>query len=234
MVRCVHIPTSISVAWEEDYGASLVVTNGQRMLICPIIAEMMCSLKATCNGIDHVFHISVLNPSGIICQQCTWGGMELPKGTAGGAGMYLSLYVEPMTVNFEGIALQEVPSNSGTHTGYFAQTNQMASWYHDENNGAGWWHDVKSGNYWTTDNAKVNIKSPPWSFGTKSWDIPVGWHFPDKSENIAPLRQIQTVFHQDFTITSEGTTSVSKFSHSASRTTNDWWFLDGVMIRGEE
>ena len=148
--------------------------------------------------------------------------------------MYLSLYVEPMTVNFEGIALQEVPSNTGTHYGYFAQTNQMSNWYHTSQHYAGLWIDVKPGNLWTTDNAAVNIKPPPWSFGTKSWEIPIGWYFREPPRNITCLRQLSTTYQQNFIITVEGTTTVSKHGHWASRSTNDCWILDGVIIRGEE
>ena len=234
MVKCVHYPSVIPVSWEVGGQANMIFTNGFQTMVCPIIAEMGCSLKATCSGVEHAFNISVLNPSGITCQQHSWGGMDLPKGTAGGAGMYLSLYVEPMTVNFEGIAIQEVPSNSGTHTGYFAQTNQMASWYHDRDNGAGFWHDVTTGNFWTRDNAKVNVKSPPWSFGTKSWKIPIGWN-ERGTDYLAPhIHELSVSYQQNFIITVEGTVTVMKHEHWASRSTNDCWILDGAIIHGEE
>ena len=234
MVKCIHNPSGVPVSWEVGGQANMIFTNGFQTMVCPIIAEMGCSLKATCSGVEHVFNISVLNPSGITCQQWSWGGMDLPKGTAGGAGMYLRLYVQPMTVNFEGIALEEVPSNTGTHYGYFAQTNQMASWYHDRYNGAGLWQDVTTGNFWTSDNAKVNVKSPPWSFGTKSWNIPIGWNERGTDYHAPHIHELSTSYQQNFIITVEGTVTVMKHEHWASRSTNDCWILDGVIIHGEE
>ena len=147
--------------------------------------------------------------------------------------MSLELYVMPMTVNFEEIAIQEDPCHTGVHSGYFDQTSQQHSWYHDVDNGAGIWHNISTGNYWTVDNPLVAVKPPPWTSGYKVWDIPIGWYFRDPPAAIPSIHNVQSDVKQYFTIDSNGTVRVEKFSHWASRTTNDWCVVDGKTVEDE-
>ena len=231
-IRCIQEPTGFSTTWRESAGLSLSGTD-YKEATCPILAEMGVGLEVAYGNTSLGFLISVVNPSGIICKKSGWDGNRLPRNIAGGAGLSLELYVIPMTVSFEEIAIQEDPCHTGTHSGYFDQASQQHSWYHDIDNGAGIWHNISTGNYWTVDNPLVSIKPPPWTNGTNVWDIPVGWYFRDPPAAISSVRDIQCDIKQYFTIDSNGTVRVEKFEHWASRTTNDWCIVDGKTVEDE-
>jgi hypothetical protein len=72
------------------------------------------------------------------------------------------------------------------------------------------------------------------------WKIPVAWYQRFAGEQYSwPRNSLETVrrrmtasesYLQIFTMTEDGTVTVSKFGHIISRTTNDVIRLDGVIV----
>lgn len=93
---------------------------------------------------------------------------------------------------------------------------------------------------WTIDNAFANVRYPPWSDGVMRWKIPVAWYQRFADEQYSwPRNSLETLrrriaasesYLQIFTMTENGTVTISKFDHGISRTTNDVIRLDGVIV----
>jgi hypothetical protein len=166
---------------------------------------------------------------------------------AGGAGMNLEVYVQPDTVSFSGIAMEEIPSTTGIHEGYFSNTYFESEWYHTEARGAGNWVNIKDGNLWDTDHAWFAPELPrelpngvmtfdlsygTWTNGTMVWNISWGWNEKNTPKGDPPVKSITTPYNQTFTFTEDGTLTVSKFQHSVSRGTNGVIRLNGNTVQG--
>ncbi len=137
---------------------------------------------------------------------------------AGDIALKLKLYIYPKRVNFEEIALEEVPwEHGGAVSGYYARPDKASGRYHDRNHGAGTWRNVVGGNYWGTDGVgSRNIAD--WSAGAKTWDIPIGWNIKGTSGESEPIKCIgeSDTFQANFEITPTGTYKVKKFRHWVS------------------
>ena len=142
--------------------------------------------------------------------------------------MNLIMTLLPTNVCFKNLSVVEVPTDEGTHTGYFAATSFSNRWYHTIQNGAGTWTDVDYDNTCGTDQAYMGLCDPPWTMGVLSWIIPKAWR--PYWGNAQMARQF-TTYTQNFSITSDGTVTVSKLGNSVSRTTNDVVTLNGVVIQ---
>ena len=73
---------------------------------------------------------------------------------------------------------------------------------------------------------------PPWSFGAMSWDIPIGWNERGSARLTPPAGVLLgNDVQQNVVITVDGTVTVSKFGHWASRGTNECLIVDGVVVQ---
>jgi len=102
--------------------------------------------------------------------------------------------------------------------GYFANTN---TWPADNLNhsthGANIWRALNENNSIAAmDHASSGTCNPPWSSGSFTWPIPVGWRVGN-----SPVTNIMSGWSQNFLIDASGTVTVQKFGHSVTRTTND-------------
>ena len=169
VVKCRHSPQSLSVSWTA-LGNGTISNSVPARLICPLLQDA-AGIRADYNGASLPIPINVMEPTGIECTNVAF----LPA-TIEGIGMLLELCVNPLTVSFEGIAMQEVPSNQGVHTGYFNSSEFMHLWFHDTNMGAGRWRNIAEGNIFGLDSSRMLNWPQPWSTGQLVWDIPIGWN----------------------------------------------------------
>lgn len=134
----------------------------------------------------------------------------------------------PTNVCFANIEVVEVPSQEGTHTGYFADPWFSELWYHTTNNHAGVWTEVDDDNLCGIDEASIGVCPPPWTSGLISWVIPNAWRPCGGGEQDSHLF---VTFPQNFQITADGTVTVSKLGNYVTRTTNDVITLNGVIVQ---
>ena len=244
-VKCRHFPQTSNLSWDVvglEYNNSLLEGDDcDRVVEFSYIAAEVPNLRASLNGAEYRPELTLIEPTNIECRCVEWDGFHGAIGVAGGFGMNLDLYVLPMTVSFQGIDMIEEPCNEVIPpTGYYASTNFNGELSHTLDAQAGWWNHVKQGNRWTIDNAFANIRYPPWSDGVMQWKIPVAWYQRFAGEQYSwPRNSLETVrrrmtasesYLQIFTMTEDGTVTVSKFGHIISRTTNDVIRLDGVIV----
>ena len=159
---------------------------------------------------------------------------EIPSvyGEAGWIGMKFDLYLQPRTVSFEWILMEEIPVSEECAipaSGYFSITNILPA-VHNSDAGAGEWSQPRlSDGSWTHDKAQMPHGCPPadgpeaWPPGRLTWDIPIGWG--DALHTLkGRIRPNPT--HQVYEIQSDGTLSVSKFGHVIERQTNNCVRID--------
>ena len=149
-------------------------------------------------------------------------------GQGGGIGMELVMTLLPTNVCFANVEVVEVSSMEGTHTGYFSDSSWSNQWYHTTDNGAGTWIEVADDNSCGQDYAGIGLCSPPWTPGLLSWTIPNAWRPCGGNEQDSHLF---VTFSQDFSITANGTVTVSKLGNSVTRTTNDVVTSTGVLAQ---
>ena len=172
----------------------------------------------------------------IVASNVTVVVTNLPTGVAGHIGMRMEQYVMPFTVSFVGIAIEEVPCETGFHSGYYDDPSRSNLWSHTYDNGAGIWHAVNAMNFVVPDRASCGACPPPWSQGTLIWDIPFGWH-PLGNTNAVPT--IGTIPEKEFSpgvkstivINSTGMVFVMKLGHWVSRDIYNEIALDGMVIQ---
>jgi len=242
-VKAEQRPSYPRVEWRAP---DWIVTNGSpASLVCPLVATNRGGVVQAClEDAEYLFDVSVYNPTGVFSRvgEAQWfyrprfPGQQIPLGCPG-TGMRVPVYVGPMEVSFEGIAIAELVCNTGTHSGYFDNPLLSASWSHSFGNGAGWYYPVKSGNLWFTDEPQMGLgtNNPPITAGTLCWDIPIGWNeigtkrgWPCACE--IPSDEVEQVF----VLESNGTLTLSKFGQWTSRTTNDCRVVNGVIVKQGE
>jgi len=156
-----------------------------------------------------------------------------------GAFMKLSVFLPPDDVSFHRVEAIEIPDVSKNATGYFADTNRFPNaktnwWTHGTKEGAGQWYPVKSSRHLIIDPDDIKCGGtfflpPPWhnpnpppaySGGSMTWPIQAGWRIKSALNN-APTNSIENWSDQHFTISSNGTVSISKFGYTVTRGTNE-------------
>ena len=131
-----------------------------------------------------------------------------------GSEMHLSpVIMGPADVSFYRVQCMEIGDNAIDASGYFI-INPPPSHI---GNGADVWFQLGQDNSWpnTWDWAGFWGFAPPWSDGGFSWPIPAVWKIDDGPTNSL------TGWSQSCSIDDNGTVTVSKFNHSATRTTNN-------------
>jgi len=159
----------------------------------------------------------------------------LAENVAGGVGMSLELYIEPRTVCFGNIALEEVPTQNGGVGGYFDNKEFEPYWAHTRARRAGMWKNIGNDNlFMLEDEATMGEALPPmtpegtltndvsfgWQDGTIIWYIPLGWNEHGTSGETDPIKTNAVPERQTFIITTNGTLSVIKAGWYVSRGTN--------------
>jgi len=230
-IWCEWFPKSVEIAWAHSgEGCWAEICPTYRRFIFP---REPCVPVLTVSHDDVSFDIDLtcVAPNSIDAKFNNYMVATPPTtGKSGLVGMLLQLTLMPTNVSFEGLYVEEIPTTTGTHTGYFDVPAFSNWWYHTRANGAGDWHLTGMENIFTVDEAVMRAEClPPWSNGEITWQIPVEWAF--SSTNTAGSG---TLFYSDvqrFLIDPEGTVSVEKFKYIISRSTNDVFSLRKRMSK---
>ena len=229
--------------WCETGGGELAIHMGQWYYVCPITADGS-KVSYSLGGSTHCFDVDVIEPRAITAEPDYAFKYGVATNCAGGVGMTLRLHVLPDAVSFSGIAMEEVPSAEGEHSGYFANLYFMNVWYHSTDRGAGRWGDVGADNSCGDDIAEMgetlprelpdgsmtfNLGEGTWSSGTIEWEIPWGWSFHSRAVGDVPVKIMQATYNQVFSIDEQGMLSIMKFGNTVSRGTNNVVRINGVI-----
>lgn len=156
--------------------------------------------------------------------------------------MKMDLYVLPRDVSFEGLAVEEVPCDAGTASGYFGHEHFTNLLSHTSDNGAGNWIVLNGRHLFGEDEPRIETALPRitpagiltndpqfgWSYGTLDWAIPYGWNEGDTSEDAEVRgRFAEDTVHQNV-IFATGKTGVRKLNHMVTREIDGTIYLDGV------
>ena len=236
LVTCFHKPQNLSLTWETTGHGQLRHESGAlTYYTCPWSMET-CQLVARYSDIEtYSSTISVLEPVRFFSSPPEPIDFNLGANVAGGVGMLLELYVEPRTVCFGNIALEEVPTDTGMVGGYFENDEFESMWAHTRGNRAGQWTNVGNDNLFIfADEATMGDDLPPmtpsgvltndvsfgWKDGSIEWSIPLGWNEHGTEGETAPLKTSAVPETQTFIITPNGTLTVIKAGYFVSRGTN--------------
>jgi hypothetical protein len=152
---------------------------------------------------------TIVEPTGIN-HSTIFGLIDYPLGEDG-VGMTNITWIGPTNVSFDRVYIMEVPENATNISGYYTNSTSQEL----AHTTAGHWVQLGQDNAFG-DTADQYGFPPPWSSGSFTWNIPARWSVnPNQITNSMPG------WNQIFTIDGNGTATVQKFGHSATRTTND-------------
>ena len=241
VVRCASEPEVVE--WSENGGGMLVGVLGYTNYKCPLVDDGSV-LSCFVGGSRYYFNLTFVEPSLVVARSPVAVDFGIPENHAGGAGMNLQIYVLPETVSFSGIAMEEIPSSSGTHQGYFSNIYFANVWYHTVAMGAGRWTNVHPDNFCGEDRAWMGDELPrempngamtfdmsegAWHAGEMVWDISWGWADVNKEVGDLPTKAMSFSCNQTFAIDEKGTLTVSKLQKMVSRGTNNVIQINGVL-----
>jgi hypothetical protein len=187
--------------------------------------------------------ISVVEPNDIEAREVDYWKGNVPTNCAGGIGLKMKLYVKPLDVSFEEIAVEEVPCNNGRCTGYFALPYFSGNWCHSRDNGAGVWHDIQFDNLFGIDTACISNKldrvtddgilieneSYGWMHGDLIWEVPFGWNVVGTTGLADEAARFAENTTQEMIIFPDGLSGVRKFSNTVTRHIDGRIYLNGVL-----
>ena len=235
IVTCKHKPKDLQVSWTCQVGRTEEIQNSFWYLYVPLINDIPCNPRVQAEGVSYYPAISVLEPVKYYCENAVNISTNLGENVAGGAGMSLELYIEPRTVCFGNIALEEVPTEEGGVLGYFDNEEFSPYWAHTRERRAGHWKNIGNDNLFlledeatmgevlppmTPDGTLTNDVSFGWREGAIIWTIPLGWNERGTSCEEEPIKTNAVPEHQTFTITPNGTLAVIKAGFFVARGTN--------------
>ena len=232
--------------WGETGGGELGIVMSSMSYKCPLTSDGS-TLRYEVENSRYDFHLTIVEPSGLVARTSVARDFGVATNHAGGAGMNLNVYVLPETVAFNGIAMEEIPSLEGMYQGYFSNIAFSNLWYHTVARGAGKWYKVTNGNFVFEDKAWMGDEMPrelpngdmtydmtrgEWSEGLLVWDITWGWGTLNSTEGDLPAKAMTERYDQTFTFDEYGTLTVSKFQDTVSRGTNNVIRLNGKVVTG--
>jgi hypothetical protein len=195
--------------------------------------------------VEYEPYISVVEPRGVLAKNVKNINYGKHPNEAGWVGMELELYITPLDVSFFNIAVEEVPCNIGSHTGYFDNPLFSYMWYHTRSNGAGNWINLSLGNFFAYDTAAIsgslnqiliadgsdNSIDAGWIDGGLTWDIPFGWNESGTSGETYPHDTFAESTIQEVVIFYNGRTGVKKLGNHIVRMTNDVVILNMKVVQ---
>ena len=233
--------------WGETGGGELDNGMSTMSYICPLTSDGS-SLHYEVGRSRYDFDLTILEPTGIVARLPEARDFGIATNHAGGAGMNLQIYMLPETVAFNGISMEEIPSQEGVHQDYFSNIYFSDLWYHTTDRGAGKWRRINQDNFWGEDRAWMGDELPrelpngnmtfdmtrgEWSDGLLVWNITWGWGEQSSSQGDPPAKALTVRYDQTFTFDEYGTLTVSKFQNTVSRGTNNVIRLNGDIVAGK-
>jgi hypothetical protein len=234
IVECLHAPKAAPIVWDSPgEGNGIVFEDKGKIVFSAPITGPSAFLTASVGDASYSPELTVQEPVELMCSNVVKViTNSVTPGYTGGVGMKLQLYVLPLTVSFENIAVEEVPCEIGSHSGYFTNSAFSAFWSHTYANGAGRWRDMNSGNYYGPDRSTTGNWPPIWDSGVMSWNIPIGWNYLRTDIGEPPIKNFPIQYLSVWTMSPDGTVTKSKHGHIISKSTNGVIRLDGVMVNG--
>ena len=246
-VELLQFPGSPKVAWDPVGGGTL---DSGSLYSCPL-SGCRNPLRAFCAGISYTPQIEVVEPDGVKAELLYGTTREsvitygVPRGKAGGIGMWLRLSVKPFHVSFSHILIEEVPSLTYQADGYFTNPYFRGAFAHTTLAGAGNWLQVNADNVFAHDEAAYHDTVPwltpnghitqnpacSWASGYVYIDNPFGWAAPGANKHDPPHKVFATDTKDEILLTAEGLVGVRKLFNSVSRSTNGVIRLNGVPVQ---
>jgi hypothetical protein len=232
------------MTWSSISGGEFNTEPNRVTYMCPL-SSAINPLRVTYGGVEYEPALTIVEPNGVTARSPKDINYGKHPGEAGWVGMELEVYVEPLDVSFFGLAVEEVPCDTGTHTGYFNNPYFSDMWYHTRNNQAGNWVDVSLGNFFAYDRAAIACKldqilmidstgnsvEAGWIDGCIVWDVPFGWNESGTSGETAPYKTFATGTTQEMVIFNNGRTGVRKLGNQIVRMTNDVVILNMEVVQ---
>lgn len=249
-IELLQFPGSPKVAWNPVGGGTL---DSESLYNCPL-SGCRDPLLASCAGISYTPQIEVVEPDDIKAELLYGTTREsvitygVPRGKAGGIGMWLRLSVKPFHVSFSRIAVQDVVSFTYDASGYFSNPYFNGAFAHTGGiggAGAGIWHDIDEDNYFSDDEAAYNAVVPwltqkgiptndpacSWTSGYVYMDNPFGWNKKGTSGDETVYKRFAEDVQDEIMIDAVGTVGVRKLFNQVTRTTNDVIHVNGRRIQ---
>ena len=221
IVECQHYPPTAPVVWSvnSSSGASISNDNPKTFFVAPLISAN-ANLLANCWDANYHPQVTIQEPTGLWCSNnVVIVTNAIPPNEFGGIGMALTLYVLPMEVSFENIAVEEVPCTQGTHSGFFTNLNFSAFWSHTCDMGAGRWINVQTNNKYGVDTSRFRTWPMPWSEGEMTWEIPIGWNAKGTTTG-EQIRNFHDGYQSKWKIMGDGSISKSKHGYTVIKDAN--------------
>ena len=236
-MRVCQYPTSPSL---DVAVTDAKVLNGSLHRVEWGVSNVEHTLSLSLNQVEYVPLVRVLTPTGIQGYDAQALTNGLPAGVAGGLLLVQRYKVLPLTVNFEGIKIEEVPCYDAIPpTGYFiyADTNEFPR-THSSAAGAGeLWMSIESGNcvkssirdragflheiYRMMPNGTTTTNTAyGWLGGSLTWKVPFGWTAFGAPASADPIGVFAWDVRQITSITETGDFSIQKLGHKATRQIN--------------
>ena len=240
-------PSAPAVVWNPFGGGSNVVHGIKDCYQCPLDG---CDnpLRAEIGAVRYTPKIKVVEPQWVSSKtfdQVLYSN-AVHKGEAGGVGMMLYLYAEPMDVSFSQIMIEEVPCTNCEKDGYFKNPYFDVISGHTRIAGAGEWARVDLDNkigkedeagyvdkipWLTPDGNETTNAVCAWTDGEVVIDNPFGWNSLGTTNGVPPYKVFGHDIRDTIRIDSHGRVGVFKLDNWVERTTNDVVLLYGPRER---
>jgi hypothetical protein len=242
-VECRQEPGLPKVQWSAESGDFLNSEEGSvRTYRCPLDSANN-PLSAKIGEVVYVFNITVVEPQGIEARNVKHNRYGYHPNVSGYTGMTLNLYVKPLDVSYEALAVMEIPCNDGVKSGHFALPYFSNIWSHTSDNGAGNWVNIRGGNFFAEDEAALDCEVPQayyegtgslseatWRAGYIKWEIPLGWNIGGTSGDDSFHKRFSTSASMEIFLSENGTVGVKKLDNFVERMTNDFIKLNGKAV----
>jgi hypothetical protein len=138
-----------------------------------------------------------------------------------GVGATFDIWIMPTNVSLRYVHYKEPPEMSTDPKGYFADPTLFSPYRLDHANAGAGVEGTLSDNNATGDYVNTDILASPWvNGGSFSWKIPAFW-WVEKPNNIDLSTNALPWSSQVHSLTNNGTTAITKFEITVSRTTNN-------------
>ena len=215
---------------------------------CPLAGQEN-PLRISGGGAEYVPLIEIVEPLTVLVISPDFDDFDAPIGEAGSIAMRLPLYIGPFDVDFSELAVEEVPNEHGTASGYFARKD-LSSWKsHTRENGAGLWFNVTAGNKMgepeVYDQAGVTDILPrvnssglfvddpncKWAYGQIVMPNPFGWNVVGAAVDSSPVKQFAESTRDIIELNEDGRCRVWKLDNEVIRHVDGSVYLNGEKVK---
>ena len=201
--------------WSTTAGTLSATVGGATALTAPHAAAT-ATVTATIRKVKLTIDFGVVEPSGISSTIRSRDGFDYGQV---GAGMQIDVVIQPTTVSFGNVEIEEPGANATSLQGYFTYPQNTPP-NHDSAHGANAWHRVICDNY---------VPGPPTDFfdhawsggqsigqgGSYTWPISAIWRVVGDTAS----HSLSGWTDQIMTLSSDGTMRVDKLGHNVVRHT---------------